>query len=263
MAAAMTREMPRHAFPDFHERGLFDGCDGANETRLREMLRTAEFWIAVLEGEQQEILEESAKQRRESEAALRNAVAGAAAKEQEVRELEGERRRLQEEVQWLQKSRDEALCEKALLRHDGKRVQGDAETISSRAETLEAELRREREEKSELESQLVRTKVRFAEAMELADGMEATIVHYEEQLRALDPSFEPKGRITLGQWRRVAARGHEGDSNASSEQNTPRASASRDAVAPAIAMSQEGSERHTVLRKRSIRQRSALTIVPT
>jgi len=67
---------------------------------------------------------------------------------------------------------------------------------------LEGELAKDREEKAFLESQLVQNKVRYAEALQRADSLEALIRYYEDRLGTFDPNFEPADLSTIGQWGR-------------------------------------------------------------
>ncbi|CAJ1327791.1 unnamed protein product [Effrenium voratum] len=93
-----------------------------------------------------------------------------------------------------------------MLREDSVRLtsrrQEDVQSLAARAEALELELQRERGEKAELEKQLVRTKVRFAEALQSQDTLEAILDYYEGQLKLLSPGFEPQDRDSLGTWLR-------------------------------------------------------------
>lgn len=77
-----------------------------------------------------------------------------------LREAEVERRRLLSELKWLQESRDKAICERHMLREDSVRLtsrrQEDVQSLAARSEAMELELRREREEKAELEKSLGR-----------------------------------------------------------------------------------------------------------
>mmetsp|Transcript_3815 Transcript_3815/g.12158 ORF Transcript_3815/g.12158 Transcript_3815/m.12158 type:complete len:377 (+) Transcript_3815:102-1232(+) len=166
--------------------------------QLQGKVRTAEFWISLLEGERCDLVEEVSKHKQRHQLALRQTEAKASA----LREAEGERKRLQAELRWLQQSRDEAICDRHLLKEDNERnatrSQQDTGQLAARAEALEAELRREREEKANLEAQLVRTKVRYAETLQRADSLQYLIDYYEDQLRALNPDFEPTDLATVG-----------------------------------------------------------------
>ncbi|CAJ1424023.1 unnamed protein product [Effrenium voratum] len=118
---------------------------------LREVVRTAEYWISLLEGEQNDLHEEIAKQKKRHQLAIRQSESKASA----LREAEVERRRLLSELKWLQESRDKAICERHMLREDSVRLtsrrQEDVQSLAARAEALELELQRERGEKAELE----------------------------------------------------------------------------------------------------------------
>eukprot|EP00913_Durusdinium_trenchii_P023258 g21836.t1 len=131
------------------------------------------------------------------------------AKASALREAEVERRRLLSELKWLQESRDKAICERHMLREDSVRLtsrrQEDVQSLAARTETevLEHELQREREEKADLEKQLIRTKVRFAESLQTQDTLEAILDYYEGQLKLLSPGFEPRDRDSLGGYLRL------------------------------------------------------------
>lgn len=169
---------------------------------LREVVRTAEFWISLLEGEQSDLHEEITKHKKRHQLTIRQSEAKASA----LREAEVERRRLLSELKWLQESRDKAICERHMLREDSVRLtsrrQEDVQSLAARTEALEHELQRERNEKAELEKQLVRTKVRFAESLQSQDTLEAILDYYEGQLKLLSPGFEPQDRDSLGVWLR-------------------------------------------------------------
>lgn len=169
---------------------------------LREVVRTAEFWISLLEGEQSDLHEEITKHKKRHQLTIRQSEAKASA----LREAEVERRRLLSELKWLQESRDKAICERHMLREDSVRLtsrrQEDVQSLAARTEVLEHELQRERNEKAELEKQLVRTKVRFAESLQSQDTLEAILDYYEGQLKLLSPGFEPQDRDSLGVWLR-------------------------------------------------------------
>jgi len=169
---------------------------------LREVVRKAEFWISLLEGEQSDLHEEIAKHKKRHQLTIRQSEAKASA----LREAEVERRRLLTELKWLQESRDKAICERHMLREDSVRMtsrrQEDVQSLAARTEVLEHELKRERDEKAELEKQLVRTKVRFAESLQSQDTLEAILDYYEGQLKLLSPGFEPQDRDSLGVWLR-------------------------------------------------------------
>eukprot|EP00418_Pyrodinium_bahamense_P066390 CAMPEP_0179078176 /NCGR_PEP_ID=MMETSP0796-20121207/34991_1 /TAXON_ID=73915 /ORGANISM="Pyrodinium bahamense, Strain pbaha01" /LENGTH=379 /DNA_ID=CAMNT_0020775471 /DNA_START=32 /DNA_END=1169 /DNA_ORIENTATION=- len=182
-----------------------EASPGHDGTRLRETVRTAEFWIALLEGEQSDLAEELAKHKQRHQLALRQTEAKASA----LREADGERKRLQAELRWLQQSRDQAICERRLLQEDSLRgADRDREDVSAqvaRAEALERELQRERVEKADLEAQLVRVKVRYAESLQRADSLQYLAEYYEGQLRALSPGFEPADLSAVGHLMRPAS----------------------------------------------------------
>mmetsp|Transcript_84199 Transcript_84199/g.234839 ORF Transcript_84199/g.234839 Transcript_84199/m.234839 type:complete len:373 (+) Transcript_84199:110-1228(+) len=175
---------------------LFEDTDDADSSQLHEKVRLAEFWISLLEGEKQDLAEEVAKQKQRHQLASRQVEAKASA----LREAEVERKRLQAEIKWLQQSRDDAIRDRHLGRQDASKAKDDADSKASRAGVLEDELRRERDEKAELEAKLVKTKVRYAEALQRVDSLEVMIEYYEDQLRAANPAFEPVDLSTLGQW---------------------------------------------------------------
>eukprot|EP00931_Biecheleriopsis_adriatica_P122346 TRINITY_DN97334_c0_g1_i1.p1 TRINITY_DN97334_c0_g1~~TRINITY_DN97334_c0_g1_i1.p1 ORF type:complete len:354 (+),score=109.70 TRINITY_DN97334_c0_g1_i1:70-1131(+) len=182
--------------------GEASGLESKSPEELRDVVRAAEFWISMLEGEHSELHDEMQKHKQRHQLTLRQSEAKASA----LREMEAERKRLNSELKWLQQSRDQAICERHLLREDSvkltSRSKEDADSLASRAGAVEAELKRERDEKAELERQLVRTKVRLAETLQSKDTMEAILEYYEDQLKLLNPSFEPQDRDTLGNWLR-------------------------------------------------------------
>lgn len=171
---------------------------------LQGVVRTADFWISLLEGEQNDLQEEISKHKKKQQLTIRQSEAKASA----LREAEVERKRLLSELKWLQESRDKAICERHMLREDTSRLttrrQEDVQSLAARTEAIELELQREREEKAELERQLVRTKVRFAETLQSKDTLEAILDYYEGQLKLLSPGFEPQDRDSLGVWLRPA-----------------------------------------------------------
>ncbi|OLP97814.1 hypothetical protein AK812_SmicGene19795 [Symbiodinium microadriaticum] len=171
---------------------------------LQDVVRTADFWISLLEGEQNDLQEEISKHKKKQQLTIRQSEAKASA----LREAEVERKRLLSELKWLQESRDKAICERHMLREDTSRLttrrQEDVQSLAARTEAIELELQREREEKAELERQLVRTKVRFAETLQSKDTLEAILDYYEGQLKLLSPGFEPQDRDSLGIWLRPA-----------------------------------------------------------
>lgn len=183
---------------------LFTGIEAADAKRLQEVVRTAEFWIALLEGERTDLAEEVVKHKQRHQLALRQVDTQAKA----LREAELEKKRLEKENKWLQQSRDEAVAERDRSREDAKNVQQsqttrteqDFDVLSTQARSLEEELQHERQEKDSLEEKLVLTKVRHVEALQRADSMEVLISYYEDQLKALDPQFERKDLSTLGMW---------------------------------------------------------------
>lgn len=207
--------------PQLSELESIPATDEQGFELLREKVSTAEFWISLLEGERSNMLEDLEKHRQRCQLALRQVEAKSSA----LRESEGENRRLQKEVEWLQQSRDQAICERHLLREDNARVtdksKEDVGSIANRAEAMEIEVQSEREKNRVLEEQLVRTKVRYAETLQKADSMEYLIEHYEGQLRAWNPSFEPTDLATCGQWLRPSQGldNSELNSNASEDKN--------------------------------------------
>merc|ERR1712204_133474 len=74
-----------------------------------------------------------------------------------------------------------------------------AVSLAAETEALEEELQRERSKKADLDSQLFKTKVWYAETLQHADCMKYFIEHYEDQLRALTPDFEPVDYTLNGQ----------------------------------------------------------------
>lgn len=189
------------SLPEVAPKDLLAGAVASEDVaQLRQAVRTAQFWIALLEGERTDLGEEIAKHKKRHQASIRHAEARAT----ELREAEGEKKRLLSEIKWLQQSRDQAICDRHLLREDQTRLtsqsKGDVASETARADASEAELKKIREEKAELEAQLVRVKVRSAETLQKVDSMEYLIEYYEDQLRALNPAFEPADLSTIGQW---------------------------------------------------------------
>lgn len=186
--------------PALSSKALFEGQDVASNAQLREMVRTAEFWISFLEGEHADLAAEVAKHRERHQLAQRQAEAKAST----LREVEEEKTRLLAELKKVRQARDEANCAVRVLEENGKHKCGssvdDVEKLAARAATLESQLEREREEKSDLESEFVRVKVRYAETLEKADSMEVVIQYYEDQLRTLNPTFEPVNYRAFGQF---------------------------------------------------------------
>eukprot|EP00747_Dinoflagellata_sp_TGD_P212378 gnl/TRDRNA2_/TRDRNA2_85468_c0_seq2.p1 gnl/TRDRNA2_/TRDRNA2_85468_c0~~gnl/TRDRNA2_/TRDRNA2_85468_c0_seq2.p1 ORF type:complete len:363 (+),score=82.14 gnl/TRDRNA2_/TRDRNA2_85468_c0_seq2:46-1089(+) len=165
----------------------------ADTEQLLEAARTADFWISLLEGELADLRCEVAKQRKQGESQA-----------SALRASEAERKHLREEVDRLQASRDKAMCEQHLLRATNAesiaRADEELKVATERTASLEATLKCERDEKSELERQLVGIKMRYAEALQKVDCTELLVSYYEEQLRRFDPSFEPPDMATISQW---------------------------------------------------------------
>lgn len=164
------------------------------------MLDAAKFWISLLEGEQLALKEEAAKHRQRQQLSLKQQEKQAST----IRELEGERHRLREANARLQESRDEAICERHFFQQraselDGK-VGDNAEASPNRAGALQVELQREREAKRCLEDELVKVKVGKFDLDQRIDGMAALIEYYEDELLALNATFEPVDARNVGQW---------------------------------------------------------------
>lgn len=204
---------------DLRPKDLFVGSEAASHDQLREILHKAEFWISLLEGENCDLNDEVAKHKKRYQQALRQADNKAV----ELKEVEGEKKRLLSEIKWMRESRDQAICDRALLREDASRMttqtKGNvesaakqAETAAKQAETLDAELQSLRSEKKSLEEQLVDVKVRAVDSMQKVDSMECLIEYYEDQLRAMDPKFEPVDIASVGQWMKPSRQDGDGDS---------------------------------------------------
>lgn len=193
--------------------------DAGVGSKTHDALRTAKFWIALQEGELQELHEELAKQKDRHKEAVRQAEAKASS----LRESEVERKRLQAELQRLQQARTEAICKLNLQSQDVERKKEDADSLAARAESLERELNTERAQKTELEEQLVKVKVRYAEALQRADTLEAALEHYEGQLKSYNPSFEPLDLASFG--RRLRTQESESETENDSEVVPPVADA--------------------------------------
>jgi len=172
---------------------LLGDLDHAGSEELRELIAQAGFWIKMLEGEQVDLKEEISRHKRRHQAAVRQLDA----KARELRETEGEKKRLLAELRWLQESRDQAICEGYTLKEDRTRMSSQ---IKNRTQGLEVELQRTRDEKTSIESQLVHAKVRAADTLQRVDSMSVVIEYYEDQLKALNPNFEPVELETMGQF---------------------------------------------------------------
>jgi len=187
-------------FPQVAATDMFVGYETADEKQLRKMVGTAEFWISLLDGERRDLQEELAKHKRRHQLILKQADSQAS----QLRQAEGERQRLQKENERLRKSKDDAVLQFNVTREARKyssdNAQSDKEALAGRSEKLEIDLTSEKEEKVALEGQLVRFKIKYIETLERVDTLESLIGHYEEQLSALDPSFEPADLEALGQW---------------------------------------------------------------
>jgi hypothetical protein len=186
---------------------LFAGVDKADAKRVEEVVRTAEFWIALLEGEKADLAEEVAKYKQRHQLVVRQADTQAKA----LREAKIENERLEKELKWLHESRDQAIGDRALAREDAKKLQQsqedrnrselDIEDVTQRSQAMEAELEKEREEKNKLEELIVRLakeKLELTEATALCDTMKLLIKYYEAQLDALDPNFIPEDLNRFG-----------------------------------------------------------------
>lgn len=185
---------------------LFKGVEAADLKRLQEVVKTAEFWIALLEGERTDLSEEVVKHKQRYQLALRQADTQAKA----LRIAEQEKTRLEKDLKWLQDSRDQAIGDRALARADAKKLEQnqslstrtaqDFEDAAAKMRTLEDELHEEQEAKASLEENLVRTKIKHCEALQRADSMEVLIKFYEDQLAAANPHFQRQDLNALGQW---------------------------------------------------------------
>lgn len=207
--------------PEVPPNGLFESIDTADAEQLRELLGTARFWISLLEGERCDAIEEVAKHKRRYQQALR----ATDVKATELREAEGEKKRLLSEIKWLQESRDKAICERHLLREDASRLTEEKQDDTAKAGSMGAEMDALREERADLEQQLVRVKIRSVESLQKADSQEMLIEYYEDQLRALNPHFEPVAPETIGQWIRNRLDGCDAESNGSREEHKEERSA--------------------------------------
>lgn len=197
---------------DLRPKDLFAGSEAASHDQLRETLHKAEFWISLLEGENCDLNDEVAKHKKRYQQALRQADNKAV----ELKEVEGEKKRLLSEIKWMRESRDQAICDRALLREDASRMttqtKGESESAAKQAESLDAELHSLRSQKKSLEDQLVGVKVRAVDSMQKVDSMECLIEYYEDQLRAMDPKFEPVDIASVGQWMKPSRQDCDGDS---------------------------------------------------
>lgn len=200
---------------DLRPKELFADSASADHNQLREIVCKAEFWISLLEGEHSDLSEEISKHKKRYQLALRQADVKAT----ELKEVESEKKRLLADIKWMRESRDQAICDRALLRDNASRMTTETkdnfESAATRAQTLEAELERSRGEKKLLEEQLVVVKVRAVDTMQKVDSMECLIEYYEDRLRALDPRFEPVDIASVGQWMKPSRQDCDADSNGS------------------------------------------------
>lgn len=215
---AGDRPEPPEKFPTGGEQGA----------DLEAAVRTAEFWISLLEGERSELLDESKKHKQRLQDSTRVAEAKASA----LRAAEGETRRLEAELRYLRESRDKAICERSIAKDSNQRIEQnkklDMEAMTAKAENLEEVLAQERQEKTRLEQAYVQTKVRYADVLQQKDSMECLISYYEEQLKTYNPAFEKVDVNAARAWLRPAKSPDvlsEIESNASDMESARRAGA--------------------------------------
>lgn len=169
---------------------------------LASTVRTAEFWISLLEGEHAELAVEVKKQKQR----LQDSRGVAEAKSSALREAEGEKRRLEAELKWLRESRDKAICERSIAKDSNQRIEKnsklDMDALAAKADSLEDILAQEKRDKQRLEQAYVRTKVQYADVLQQKDSMECLIAYYEDQLKVLNPSFEKVDLNTASAWLR-------------------------------------------------------------
>lgn len=182
---------------------LFANVEAADTKRLQEVVRTAEFWIALLEGERSDLAEEVVKHKQRHQLAARQRDTQAKA----LREAENEKKKLEKDLRRLEESRDQAIGDRALARQDAKKLkQSQSDSTKTQQElremdmtqlALKDELQQEREEKEKIEGTLVRLKFRHVEALQRIDSMEVLIKHYEDKLSEFNPNFERIDLSTL------------------------------------------------------------------
>jgi len=200
------------SLPEPSARELFAGIEEADEDRLRSLLRTAEFWLLLLEGERGELREEVARQKKRYQQLLRQAESKAS----ELRESEGERKRLQKE---LLRARHE-------LENYRRRSRPRAEEKDD--DEREQKLAQMLRERDGFEETLVRTKVQHAEVLQKVDSMEVLLQYYVDQLRVFNPHFEP---ADVAMWPgRPRHLDSEQDSNTDQRSETTEASYGRKAM---------------------------------
>ena len=113
LAAGGQPQRPEQLFPKTGAAGEHKATDLAN------VIRTAEFWISLLEGEHFELVEEAKKHKQRLHDSRRVAEAKASA----LRESDGEKRRLEAELKWLRESRDKAICERSIAKDSNQRIE--------------------------------------------------------------------------------------------------------------------------------------------
>jgi hypothetical protein len=196
-------------------------ADDSDKERLRETLRSAEFWISLLEGERHELMGEGGRQK----AHLAQLEQRLDDQSGALRELEGEKKRLTQEVKWLQQSRDDNMIQKSLLREGNTKAKGDVDNVAARAEALEAEIQKEHETNKRLEELLVRFKMRHVEVLQAVDSLEVITTNYEEQLKAFNPKFATMDRekisLTLKSMKKLATSPDEGAESESASEQEP------------------------------------------
>lgn len=183
------------ALPQLNSEALSDEAKQGNAAQLHEAIRTADFWIALLEGENCDQIEESKKYKLRHRASLRQIEANADTQ----REVEAEQRRLRGQLKQLKGYHDGGSqdAQEESMASSPKKTTEDLKLLASRKAAIEAELQSEQEERAELEKMLVQTKVGHAASLQLKDSMQYVIEHYEEQLQSLNPNFEPVDPHTL------------------------------------------------------------------
>jgi len=186
-------------------------CDNLELRKaLVEAQREAEAASMAFQREQAErrrlqmVLEQAARSAAEAAAGAESSYAQLAAEESALRALlapvaegtEVDSDELEEEEEEPSRhapvpavlAREAATCER----------NGSAAADANGSEAVDADVSPgsaatpcEESERSALEKQLVNSKIRCAQAVERAEGLEALVEHYQSQLKALNPAFAP------------------------------------------------------------------------
>lgn len=161
--------------------------DSADSESLREAVRTAEFWISLLEGERNDLIQQVASLKRQCLDVSASSEA-----------LPPSSPVASESAPWvpLRKSKQsfsECDCD-----------QNAGTSMFEHQDMLVAELKRqlskEHEERHRLEQMLVKVKTQYGELLHRADSTDVVLAFYEDQLQSLVPGFEPINLETFQGW---------------------------------------------------------------